>query len=938
MLMESQPNLPESLQHQLRAFRRRVWWVKSCEAIAGAVSGLLIGFLLVYALDRAFDTPPLLRTAVLIGSILTCAMIPVAIDRWILRRRRFEQLALLLAQTRPQVGDQLLGVIELSEDAAEQHRSPELVQAAIRQVAVDVGHQDWRDAVPDPKHRRRVLVAIGLASLVGLLWLVTSAATRNAWARFSRPWSDTPRYTFAAVDKLPDQMVVAHGEPFEVAVQLQPDSQWRPSAARVNFASQSAREAPLQDLAYRFQLPGQMARRDLMIRVGDFRASLPVVPMLRPELNEIDAEIRLPTYLGRPDTIQKPLRGATLSVVRGSETRVRARASRNLATATVNGQPAVPEADQFSTEAVPCQYDQSITLQWQDEFGLQGKQPLELMIEVVDDEAPSVVCEDLPRRKVLLDSEVLAFSVHARDDYGVKRVGIEWKAIRESPSENPSFERIIAAGNATAESMELAATFCARDEKISPQLISLRVFVEDYLPGRERSYGPECVFEILDPSQHAIWVSAQLSRWHRMALDVRDREMRLHQTNQQLRELPPEQLASSENLRRLAEQADQERANGRQLAGLVRNGEALLAEAMRNDDIGVGHLQRWAEMMQVLKDISENRMPGVADLLKQASQQKMASTSDDNAQAPAAGQNRLTQTIEGDSKPKDEQPKPAANQNVPNVADVESTQHQFDPNELKNPGDNQNPTQPRLSLTQTQLAGNGNQSSDSEAPADSEPLDEAVNQQKDLLAEFEKVAGDLNDVLANLEGSTLVKRLKASSRGQQQVAAQLASLVSNSFGVSEREKEADAVAFAELADREINSSQDASNIMDDMAAYFERSRYMLFKRVLDDMRDQDVTAALRSLGEELRKESGLAIAQAEYWSDTFDRWAEDLVEVTQSGACPGAKSKDSLPPSIVLEVLQLLEGEVKLREQTRVAEQARPALTVTEHVDAATRL
>jgi multiple sugar transport system substrate-binding protein len=44
-----------------------------------------------------------------------------------------------------------------------------------------------------------------------------------------------------------------------------------------------------------------------------------------------------------------------------------------------------------------------------------------------------------------------------------------------------------------------------------------------------------------------------------------------------------------------------------------------------------------------------------------------------------------------------------------------------------------------------------------------------------------------------------------------------------------------------------------------------------------------------------------------------------------SGACPGCKSKGSLPPSIVLEVLQILEGEVNLREETRVAEQSRPS-------------
>jgi hypothetical protein len=38
-----------------------------------------------------------------------------------------------------------------------------------------------------------------------------------------------------------------------------------------------------------------------------------------------------------------------------------------------------------------------------------------------------------------------------------------------------------------------------------------------------------------------------------------------------------------------------------------------------------------------------------------------------------------------------------------------------------------------------------------------------------------------------------------------------------------------------------------------------------------------------------------------------------------------------LPPSIVLEVLQILEGEVNLREETRVAEQARPAVTSQEY-------
>ncbi|HLQ46940.1 MAG TPA: hypothetical protein VK137_19510, partial [Planctomycetaceae bacterium] len=45
-----------------------------------------------------------------------------------------------------------------------------------------------------------------------------------------------------------------------------------------------------------------------------------------------------------------------------------------------------------------------------------------------------------------------------------------------------------------------------------------------------------------------------------------------------------------------------------------------------------------------------------------------------------------------------------------------------------------------------------------------------------------------------------------------------------------------------------------------------------------------------------------------------------------------------MPPSIILEVLQILEGEVNLREETRVAEQAKPAIKSEEHAKQADQL
>ena len=69
-----------------------------------------------------------------------------------------------------------------------------------------------------------------------------------------------------------------------------------------------------------------------------------------------------------------------------------------------------------------------------------------------------------------------------------------------------------------------------------------------------------------------------------------------------------------------------------------------------------------------------------------------------------------------------------------------------------------------------------------------------------------------------------------------------------------------AKVLAEMSDQEAKASHDVSLIMDDMHAYFERRRFMRFKTVLDEMRQQDVVGNLRTLGDEVKKENGLSIA------------------------------------------------------------------------------
>src|ERR1017187_5160950 len=116
--------LPEELQDQLHDFRRLVWTIKIVEAVAAAAFGILVAYLLLFGLDRLWETPGLLPVARLVAAAAACANIPFFLHRWVWRHRRLEQLARLLARKHPRVGDQLLGIIELVRNDFEQSRSP----------------------------------------------------------------------------------------------------------------------------------------------------------------------------------------------------------------------------------------------------------------------------------------------------------------------------------------------------------------------------------------------------------------------------------------------------------------------------------------------------------------------------------------------------------------------------------------------------------------------------------------------------------------------------------------------------------------------------------------------------------------------------------------------------------------------------------------------
>jgi hypothetical protein len=966
--------IPATLALKLGEFRRRVWAIKLAEAIAVAAISMLVAFLSVFALDRLFDTPAWLRTLIGISAAIGCCSVPWFLHHWVWRFRKLDQLARLLSRKMPGIGDQLLGIIELAENRREQSRSRALCQAAIEQVSDDAQHRDFRAATPDTRLRSALTCAVTLIFIVALLAELVPTAAGNALARLTRPWGDTPRYTFASLQSLPSELVVAHGEPFHLNAKLASDTAWKPATATATLSNQQPMTAELVDDAYSFDFPAQIDPGPLHVRVGDAAYRVNVEPKLRPELATILAKVQLPEYLGLKAVQERDARGGSVALVKGSRVTFAPTVNRPLQTAQSNGKACPPTGASFTTPELLVNDAQQIELQWQDQFGLSGKEPFKIAVAAQDDEAPQLACEDLPRGRVVLDSEQLVFHVRAHDDFGVKDVGMRWRGIPSDIVEKPAAgETMLAVGGHEKSALDLQGTFTAKSLGIEPQPIELRLFATDYFPNRKRVYTAPYVLYVLNAEQHAIWVTEQLAKWHRQALEVRDRELQLYETNKRLRDMSPQELDKPETRRQIERQADAEQTNGRRLANLNEVGKDLLKQAARNPEIGVGHLDKWAEMLQILADISANRMPSVANLLKSgAKAPRVAAASSPATNTKSVGQSKDQPNPSGGAK----EPKRAANSPaMPKIVDMESSQQPKTPL-VPSPPKNGKPSMSGLKLPVTTVMGKGKAGAKPPNESTPEAVDEAVNQQRDLLAEFEKVANELNKVLANLEGSTLVKRLKAASRQQYTIAGRINDRIGDVFGFttpaivrppSDNDADENVIGngltplgeevvkkmsdneiketpgalpalYANLARQEEESVQKISYIMDDMAAYFDRRRLVRFKTVLEDMRKQDVLGGLRQLSDDVSREQGISIAQCEFWSDTMDRWAEDLVDPACSGACPGCRCKGSLPPSIVLEVLQILEGEINLREETRVAEQAKAAVELKKHIAEAKRL
>ena len=631
--------IPESLRKQLEDFRQQLWRRKVMEAVAAGLIGLLLSFLLIYALDRVWQTPVWARLIILLGGVsLFGGFAPYWLHRWVWGHRREEQLAKLIAKRYPGLGDRLLGVIELQgQDEAGDSLSPRLRAAAMEVVAAEAGKRKLDDALPIPRHRKWALAALALMVVASGAFLATPKAGLNAFERWLKPFSDVERYTFTQLEKPPGYLAVPYGEAFVVILKLAKTSEQQPSTALGQYGLQPMIGAKLTGDRYIFQFPGQQDKGTVVFRIGDLIHSLVVEPLQRPSVLSTRAFVTYPSYMKLPERTVELTTGE-LSLVEGSRLVFEMDLSREVRSGAFGPSKAageMPAETAFEPMEgalnISKQKAKTATIQvgnvpfeipfsWVDEFGLNGGADYRLRVDAVKDAPPVAYTQGVDREKAILPEESIDFEILGEDDFGLKEVGIEWESLVSLPGEIPEVkgELILAKGAPEERRIMKPVVFSPAAFGIGPQRLALRAFSEDFYPGRGRVYSEPITLFVLSREEHQQLLKSQFDRAISELEDLTRKELNNLDENQRLDDLDAEEMKKEENRKRLDEQEQAESESAQRMEELKEKMEEMMKGATRNGEIDKETMKKMAEALKSMQELADKDVPEVRDELQEA--------------------------------------------------------------------------------------------------------------------------------------------------------------------------------------------------------------------------------------------------------------------------------------------------------------------------------
>ncbi len=869
--------LPDSLVAQLQAYERKLRRMETLVAVAGGLAGLLITYVLLFALDRFVNTPVWARTMLMVtGALLAAWFAQGWASYWLWNRRGPTQLAKLLQKHFRVLGDRLQGVIELTHlEELPPNMSPALLRAAIRQVADDSGKYEFADAVPKRPARRWALAGITAAALTAAPFVFAPRAATNALERWAKPWAGIERYTFTTVETLPNDLYIPHGEAFELAVGLRKDAEWRPGHATAQIDRQEGLAALVLDSKALFKFPAQTREGTLGLRFGDYLKDIAVHPLHRPELKQLAARVKLPEYLGHPE-LRVPVNGTVADFLSGSSVSFEGKISRAVGTGALDAGKLTLDAsaneETFTTPSTELEkLGSEIALRWTDIHGLTPVQPYSLKLGTTQDAPPRVEIQNLDSQEIaILPGEEVRFTLAAADDFGLKEMWVGWsvRSINDKPKDAKKNEKGGDKNNSKDWVAQLWAEWKANAEekpeevKPAPELphiaggqmvrelsraivwspaalgvppdsvVELTGYALDYLPKREPSTSWKLTIFVLSPEKQAERIRERMDQVLKQ-LDERIRdEERAIEENKGIAE-NKEELKTEKAAEEIKRVEASEKANEDALGKLSEQMAEVMKEALRNKDFPSDTMAEWSKIAEALKNEASPKMDSAAEKMAQASQ------------ASASPQQRA------------------------------------------------------------------------------EDLEKAMKDQEEALDAMRQAASKMKSTNENLFARNFYNRLRLAASVEQQISDGLKKLAKATVGLKPDEIGAgEKKSFEGVAGKQDGNVKDVDLLQNDMTAFLRRMPNEKYQKVVGEMEEKRAVAELGELASFVRANLGLkSVGRAKAWGDQLNAWAELLQDECNSKGGGGQMDPDMM--ELMIALVRLAVAEDNIRELTMELERTK---------------
>ncbi len=903
--------IPVELSKQLADFQQSLWRIKVTEAVLAGVFGLIISFLIVFALERLFPIPALARLALLLaGTSLAAVFAPYWVRRWVYGHRREEQLARLISRKFPKLGDRLLGIVELQDqEESQEAMSPELRAAAMIHVANQAAKRNMNNALPYSRHKKLALGVLMGAAAITFGFSIAPKAGGNALKRWLMPLSDTDHYTFTQfdTDKMPNPLTVPLGEAFSFKVPLKEDSDNRPPTARARYGQQEWVKAELgENGSYQFEFTGQETQDRITIEAGDADHRVWVEPEVRPEVLGFEALVTLPDYL-QLDPRNFDIRTGGLTTLEGSKVILKGSFSREISEASARLDPQPLEETAISESRAPIEaenpsdfessrteaeeedkkaavenlmklpeprdlqlsmdgatvssepidlgrFHASVPFTWTDVKGLDGAGSFRVEIKTSEDQVPTSYIQGIERNLVILAEETLEFDIISEDDFGLREIGLSWVGSFNKPSDDEpaNGSLTLKKGSPSSNRLTERAIFSPQTYGIAPQTLILSAYTEDYKTGRGRIFSEPLTIYILTRDEHAQVIKKRFDRVISELEDAARKELNNLDENERLdKNNTAEELQSEEAKEKLAESEQKEAENAEKMKEIAKKMEEIFKDAARNGELDQGTMKEMAEALQNMKELGEEDMPEVEKKLGEAQDQK--------------------------STP-------------------EKTE---------------------------------------------KDLKEAIEKQKEALEKMQDTIEKANQANENFEASTFVNRLKKSSADEGSIGNSLNSALTGKLAIVGAAPNSDDIdpanqrLLSELSGQQRSVTNDVRWIQEDLERFYARTQKPIHKEVYEDMAKSLIDEKLEKLRERIQMNHTFTSRKlSKNWSDRLMSWAEKLggpkPDGNGGGGDGGSSGGEEKDFEFMLKVMRMVQAEQDIRGRTRSLEQMLRSLKLSE--------